>query len=129
MRIEHIALWCADIELLKGFYMKYFGAQPGTRYVNSQKSFQSYFLSFDDGSRLELMQMPGIPENENDPVKQYLGLIHFAVSVGSEQNVIDMTKRFRADGYEVVSEPRKTGDGYFESCILDPEGNRIEITV
>lgn len=129
MRIEHIALWCADIELLKGFYMKYFGARPGPKYVNVERSFRSYFLSFDDGSRLELMQMPGIPENENDPGRQNQGLIHFAVSVGSEQTVIDTTNRLRADGFEVVSGPRRTGDGYFESCILDPEKNRIEITV
>lgn len=128
MRIEHIALWSADIELLKEFYMKYFDARPEPKYVNAEKSFQSYFLSFDDGARLELMQMPGIPENKNDPMKQNLGLIHFAVSVGSEQNVINTTNRLRADGYRIVSEPRRTGDGYFESCVLDPEGNRIEIT-
>jgi len=128
VRIEHIALWSADIEQLKEFYMKYFGARTGPKYINPEKSFQSYFLSFDDGVRLELMQMPGIPENQNDPVKQNLGLIHFAVSVGSEKDVVDMTNRLRADGCRIVSEPRRTGDGYFESCILDPEGNRIEIT-
>ncbi len=128
MRIEHIALWSGDIELLKEFYMKYFGAQPGARYVNAGKSFQSYFLSFDEGSRLELMQMPGIPANKNDPMQQNIGMIHFALSVGSEQAVIDTTNRLRADGFSIVSEPRRTGDGYFESCVLDPEGNRIEIT-
>lgn len=127
MKIEHIAIWTQDIEKLKAFYMKYFHAQSNDKYINTSKSFESYFLSFDSGTRLELMHNPHIPSNKNDPHFQYIGFIHFAISVGSEQAVIDLTEKLRADGYEIISEPRKTGDGYFESCILDPENNRIEI--
>ncbi len=128
MRIAHIALWSNDIERLKDFYVKYFTAKVNQKYENVQNNFQSYFLMFEDGPQLELMQMPEIPENKNDPLRQYLGFIHLAISVGSEQMVLELTRRLKNDGYEVVSEPRRTGDGYFESCILDPDQNRIEIT-
>lgn len=127
MKIEHIAIWTQDIEKLRSFYMKYFHAQSNEKYINTSKSFESYFLSFDSGTRLELMHNPHIPSNKNDPHLQYIGFIHFAISVGSEQAVIDLTEKLRVDGYEIISDPRKTGDGYFESCILDPENNRIEI--
>lgn len=129
MRIEHLALWCSDIEGLRTFYEKYFSAKAGEKYTNPTKGFQSYFLSFDSGARLELMQMPGIPDNRNDSRKQYKGIIHFAVAVGSAQQVDALTTQLRADGYEVLGEPRTTGDGYYESVVLDPEGNRIEITI
>lgn len=129
MKIEHIAIWTSDIERLKLFYTEYFGCTSGSKYINSTKSFESYFLMFDSGCRLELMQMPSIPLNLNNSFSQYLGLIHFAVSVGSEENVDELTARLRSDGYEIVGEPRATGDGYYESCILDPDGNRIEITI
>jgi lactoylglutathione lyase len=128
MRIDHIALWSNDIERLKEFYSNYFNARPNKKYENSQKRFQSYFLSFDDGARLELMQMPNISDNKNDPAKQYCGYVHFCVSIGSEQNVIELTNKLKDDGFTVISEPRRTGDGYFESCILDPDNNRVEIT-
>jgi len=128
MRIAHIALWSNDIERLKDFYVKYFTAKVNQKYENVQNNFQSYFLMFEDGPQLELMQMPEIPENKNDPLRQYLGFIHLAISVGSEQMVLELTRRLKNDGYEVVSEPRRTGDWYFESCILDPDQNRIEIT-
>lgn len=91
--------------------------------------YNSDFLSFDEGARLELMQMPGIPNNKNDIITQNIGLLHFAVSLGSEESVSELTSRLKADGYRVISEPRRTGDGYFESCIFDPDNNRIEITV
>ncbi|NLG16805.1 MAG: hypothetical protein GX556_05675 [Fibrobacter sp.] len=128
MRIAHIALWSNDIERLKDFYVKYFDAKVNRKYENVQNNFQSYFLMFEDGPQLELMQMPEIPENKNDPLRQYLGFIHLAISVGSEQMVLELTRKLKNDGYEVVSEPRRTGDGYFESCIFDPDQNRIEIT-
>jgi lactoylglutathione lyase len=127
MRIDHIALWSNNIETLKEFYCKYFNAWPNQKYVNVNKQFQSYFLSFTDGSRLELMQMPEIPENLNDTAIQHQGFIHIAIAVGNEQQVVDLTNRMKNDGYEIVSEPRRTGDGYFESCVLDPDRNRIEI--
>ena len=129
MKIEHIAIWTSDIERLKLFYTEYFGCTSGSKYINSSKSFESYFLMFDSGCRLEIMQMPSIPLNLNNSFSQYLGLIHFAVSVGSKENVDELTARLRSDGYEIVREPRVTGDGYYESRILDPDGNRIEITI
>lgn len=128
MKIEHIALWVSDIEVIKDFYIKYFDAKANKKYINETKAFQSYFISFDDGARLEIMQMPNILKKENTADKQSMGYIHIALAVSDEQRVIELTERLRGDGYEVVSEPRRTGDGYFESCILDPEGNRIEIT-
>src|SRR5690349_13092648 len=129
MKIEHLAIWVRDIEKLRSFYETYFKARAGEKYVNPQKNFESYFLSFDTGPRLELMKMPSIPQNQNDIHQQYLGIIHFAISVGTKESVDALTDRLRNDGYEIVGEPRTTGDGYYESVILDPEGNRIEITV
>jgi lactoylglutathione lyase len=127
-KIDHIAIWSRDIERLKKFYHQYFQTTAGEKYFNPKKNFQSYFLSFKEGCRLEIMQMPGVPVSANDVYKQFTGLVHFAISVGSKESVDAITERLRADGYEVVGEPRTTGDGYYESIVLDPEGNRIEIT-
>src|SRR5690349_1865541 len=129
MKIEHVAIWCQDIEKLKAFYERYFHARSNEKYTNQKKSFQSYFLSFETGPRLELMQMPGIPDNANNVYEQFTGLIHLAISVGGKQEVDDITEKLRYDGFEIVGEPRTTGDGYYESVVLDPEGNRLEITV
>ena len=128
IKIEHIALWVSDLEKMKNFYSRYFQATAGARYHNPGKNFSSYFLSFADGCRLELMAKPEIPDNQNDLVKQYKGLIHFAISVGSAARVDQLTETLRADGYPIIGEPRTTGDGYYESVVLDPENNRIEIT-
>jgi lactoylglutathione lyase len=129
LHIEHIAIWVNDLEQMRAFYMRYFGAKSNEKYVNAKKQFESYFLSFDTGARLELMRMQGIPASTNDIYKQFSGLIHFAVSVGSEEKVNSLTEQFRKDGYEILDGPRRTGDGYYESVVLDPEGNRVEITV
>lgn len=128
MRITHIAIWTKDLEGMKAFYKKYFSCTSSKKYINSPKGFESYFLNFNDSCKLELMKMDNIPNNLNNSVNQYLGLIHFAISVGSKDNVDKLTKTLRNDGYEIISNPRFTGDGYYESCILDPERNRIEIT-
>lgn len=128
MKIEHIAIWTSDLEGLKSFYEKYFHGTAGEKYINTKKAFESYFLSFDEGCRLEIMKMPGIPVSANDVYKQFTGLIHFAISLGSKEKVDTLTEVLRKDGYEVVGEPRTTGDGYYESVVLDPDGNRIEIT-
>jgi lactoylglutathione lyase len=128
MKIEHIAIWVKDLESSKNFYSKYFKAQAGGKYVNPVKKFESYFLSFHEGCRLELMHMPGILDKVNDIHQQFTGLIHFAISVGSNQKVDALTEQLRKDGHAIVGEPRTTGDGYYESVVLDPEGNRIEIT-
>jgi lactoylglutathione lyase len=129
IKIDHLAIWSRDIEKLKTFYSKYFNTTPGDKYINPEKNFQSYFLSFENGCRLELMQMPGVLETQNNKHAQFMGLIHFAISVGSKASVDALTNQLRADGYKIVGEPRTTGDGYYESVVLDPEGNRIEITV
>lgn len=129
MKIDHIAFWTSDLEKMKEFYTRYFDAVAGDKYFNPVKKFESYFLSFDSGSRLEIMCMPGISERDSDSRKQFMGLTHLAISVGSKEKVNNLTELLRADQYEVVGEPRTTGDGYYESVILDPEGNRIEITV
>ena len=131
MRIDHLALWTFDLERIRLFYEKYFDAKAGLKYFNPKKNFESYFLSFTDGSRLEIMQMPGIIplDSGHSKEKQHTGLIHFAISVGNKSNVDSLTEQLRIDGYEVVGEPRLTGDGYYESVVLDPDGNRIEITI
>jgi lactoylglutathione lyase len=129
LHIEHVAVWTRNLEQLKTFYETYFQATAGDKYVNPTKAFESYFLTFSSGARLELMRMPTIPESLDDTERQFTGYIHLAVSVGSEQAVDALTTRLRHDGYRVVDEPRHTGDGYYESCVLDPDGNRVEITV
>jgi lactoylglutathione lyase len=129
MHIEHIAVWTRNLEELKAFYETYFQARAGDKYVNPGKGFESYFLTFASGARLELMRMPAIPASLNDPQRQFTGYIHLAVSVGSQAAVDALTARLGRDGCRVVDGPRHTGDGYYESCVLDPDGNRVEITV
>lgn len=128
MKIEHLAIWVSDLEVMRSFYENYFNAHSGALYRNSKKNFSSYFLSFREGPRLELMQKPEILVLPNQ-TSEYMGIIHFAISVGTKEKVDSLTKQLRTDGFSVVGEPRTTGDGYYESLILDPEGNRIEITV
>ncbi len=128
MSIEHLALWVRDLERMRAFYETYFGATANPKYTNTAKGFSSYFLRFPDGGpRLEIMQMPGIPDSLNDAYAQFAGLIHFALSVGSETGVDALTEQLRTDGFPIIGEPRRTGDGYYESVVLDPELNRIEI--
>lgn len=129
MRIEHIALWTSDLERLRSFYQKYFNVKSGDKYINPKKNFESYFLSFDNGCRLEIMRKPGIAPSLNNIHQEHSGLIHFAISAGSKEAVDELTETLRKDGYAVAGDPRTTGDGYYESVILDPDGNRIEITI
>ncbi len=126
MKIEHLAIWVNDLEKMKSFYSAYFEAVAGEKYRNPKKEFESYFLEFSEGARIELMRKPQVNELN---VQEKLGLAHFALSVESKSKVDQLTQRLSEDGFEVVSEPRTTGDGYYESIVLDPEGNRIEITV
>lgn len=127
MKIEHIAVWVCNLDEMRKFYQKYFGAESNRKYENSQKRFQSYFLTFSGGARLELMQRSDISRKHSDAIECF-GLAHFAVSVGSEKDVDRLTERLRVDGLRVLDGPRRTGDGCYESVVLDPEGNRIEIT-
>ena len=126
MKIEHIALYVQDLEGAKDFFVKYFNACPNDKYHNPKTGFSSYFLTFDDGARLEIMHLSEIQESENTHAR--MGYIHIAFSVGSREKVDALTNRFREDGYRILSGPRTTGDGYYESCILGFEGNQIEIT-
>jgi lactoylglutathione lyase len=129
MHIEHIAIWTHDLERLRRFYETYFEGRANAKYVNPRKQFESYFLMFADGARLEIMQVPSVPTSANDIDQQFTGYIHVAFSVGSREAVDALTDRLRQDGYRILDGPRTTGDGYYESTALDPDGNRIEITV
>jgi lactoylglutathione lyase len=129
MHIEHVAIWTCHLEHLKTFYETYFGARAGPRYCNPAHQFESCFLCFASGTRLELMHMPSIPTTRNDREMQFTGIIHLAFAVGSEAAVDALTDRLRCDGYRVAAAPRRTGDGCYESVVFDPDGNRIEITV
>ena len=127
MKIEHIAVYTTDLERECAFFEKYFGAKRGALYRSENTGFQSYFLTFDGGARLEVMTRA---ECVNLPRERFAaGFAHIAVSVGSREEVAALTERLARDGFEIAGEPRVTGDGYFESIVLDYEGNFIEITV
>ena len=129
MTLEHVAIWTNQLETLKEYYVKYFQGNPNNKYNNSSKNFHSYFLSFASGARLELMTMPAIPGNQNDTIqKQHLGIIHLAFGVDTIQEVEEKARQLQADGFPILSGPRKTGDGYYEFETLDPDNNRIEVT-
>ena len=129
MRIEHGAIWTSDLERLRAFYERYFDGRAGERYDNPATSYSSYFLDFDEGARLELMTMPSVPATRDDPATEATGLAHLAFALGSEAAVDELTHLLAADGHPVLDGPRRTGDGYYESTVLDPDGNRIELTV
>jgi len=129
MRIDHLAIWTANLEGLRNFYMHYFDASSNEVYHNHSREFRSYFLSFGGDCRIEFMQMPGIPRSKNNPLKQFTGLVHFAIKVGSKKKVNELTETLRKDGFKIIAEPRTTGDGFYESIFLDPDGNRVEIMV
>ena len=126
MKIEHVAIWVKDLEGMKTFYTTYFEGTANSKYQNIDKKFESYFISFKEGARLELMRKAGIDKDDsNDRV----GWAHIAISLGSEEAVNQLTERLQKDGYLLVNGPRLTGDGYYESVIEDPEGNLLELTV
>ena len=127
MKIEHVALYVEDLEETKNFFIKYLGAKANNGYHNPRTNFRSYFLSFEDGARLEIMQRPEMVNLPKEAART--GYAHIAFSVGSREKVDALTAELKADGYDVVSGPRITGDGYYESCIVAMEGNQIEITV
>ena len=127
MRIEHIAMYVNELEKTKEFFEKYFNAISNEGYHNKTTDFRSYFLSFDDGARLEIMNKPQMMDDEKGINRT--GFVHIAFSLGSKDAVDALTEKMRNDGYNVISGPRTTGDGYYESCIIGIEGNQIEITV
>lgn len=127
MKIEHIAMYVNDLEATKEFFIKYFDAVSNEMYHNQRTGFKSYFLSFEDGARLEIMTKEAMEDTKKTLTRT--GFIHLAFSVGSKEKVDSLTSKMKEDGYEVISGPRTTGDGYYESCIVAVEDNQIEITV
>jgi lactoylglutathione lyase len=129
MIIDHVAIWTTQLEKLKDFYVKYFNGRANEKYLNKERHFESYFVAFDSGTRLELMQMPGIPQNLNDPVgKQYQGIIHLSFGMENMDMVDKKLIELTQDGLKILRGPRKTGDGYWEFETLDPDNNRIEVS-
>lgn len=126
MKLDHVAMYVKDSEAARKFFMQYFGASSNKMYHNPKTGLRTYFLSFEDGSRLEIMTRPDVIDNEKSLFRA--GYIHLAFSVGGKEQVDHLTKRLQDDGFVVVSGPRTTGDGYYESCIEGPEKNLIEIT-
>ena len=124
IRLEHVALWCRDLERMRQFYQTIFGCTASAPYTNAKKGFSSYFLAFPNGGRLELMQSASHDEPHG---VRHLGFAHLALSVGSPECVDEWTHQLESRGVIIESPPRRTGDGYYESIVLDPEGNRIEI--
>ncbi len=126
MRLEHAAIWTEDLEALRAFYERHLGARAGARYRNA-RGFTSYFLSFDGGARVELMSLPALAAAPADRAAPRPGLAHLAFTVGDEAAVDALTARLEAAGVRVTGRPRRTGDGYYESVVLDPDGNALEL--
>ena len=127
MYIEHIAMYVNDLEATRDFFIKYFNAISNEGYHNKTTDFRSFFLSFQNGSRLEIMTRPKMEDEEKALART--GYVHIAFSLGSKEAVDELTEKLQKDGYIVISGPRTTGDGYYESCIIGIEGNQIEIIV
>lgn len=126
-KIEHISLWVSDIETMKDFYVRFFSEKTGEKYVNSKKKFESYFIEFTTGARMELMHKEGMVSGKGD--NTFSGYAHIAFSLSSKEKVDEFTGMMKEAGFKIADGPRTTGDGYYESVILDPEGNRIEIAI
>ena len=129
MILEHVAIWTDNLEELKQYYIKYFGATANEKYTSKQNQFHSYFLTFKSGARIEIMTKPGIPDNKNDRVTdQHKGIIHLAFGVNTMNEVDEKANQLISDGFKILRGPRKTGDGYYEFETLDPDDNRLEVT-
>lgn len=126
MKIDHVAMYVRDLEAVKDFFVRFFDAVSNEMYHNPRTGLKSYFLSFEDGAKLEIMSRQDMTERPKELCQT--GYIHLAFSVGSKAQVDRLTFSLQAQGYAVLSGPRFTGDGFYESCILGPEGNQIEIT-
>ena len=124
MQLTHIAIWTNELERSRDFYVKYFKGKSNEKYVNPKKGFASYFVTFEGGASLEIMQRTDITRESSDV---YIGLAHFAFSVGSKEKVEALIEQFRTDGFRITGEPRTTGDGYYEGAVMDPDGNIVEV--
>jgi lactoylglutathione lyase len=128
MKLEHVAIRTDRLEILKDFYVSYFDGTSNQKYVNPKTGLETYFITFDSGAKLEIMTLPGLVVNKNDPKIPYQSITHLAFSVDSMQEVDVKARQFEAAGFPIVRGPRKTGDGFYEFETLDPDGNKIEIT-
>ena len=128
MRLEHVALWTADLERSRDFYVRYFAAEAGPRYHNPAKQFTSYFLRFASGARLELMHYPVLLPRPAETTAPLRGYAHLAFAAGSPAAVRELTEKLRTAGHRILGEPRTTGGGYYESVVADPDGNVVQIT-
>lgn len=129
MKMNHVAIWTKDLEGLKAFYVKYFNGKANDKYVNIEKHFESYFIKFEGGTSLEVMRSSAIIDKDHETSAVLRGYAHMAFSTGTKEKVDQLTQLLELDGYTVVSHPRTTGDGFYESCILDPDENPVEITI
>jgi len=132
MKLEHVAIWTNQLEKMKDFYVQYFHAALGGKYTTDTEfpaRFESYFLSFDSEARLEIMQMSKIPQGANAGGREFTGLTHIAISAKTTAEVDETVRMLKKDGYTFAGEPHRTGDGYYEATVLDPDGNRVEIVV
>jgi lactoylglutathione lyase len=127
MKIAHAALWCTEIEVSRDFYISYFNATSSAKYVNPNTGFQSYFLIFDNDVKVELMFKPTIQPRLNRIEDEHIGIAHLSFKVDNEESVDALCEQLRGDGYRIASHPRRSGYGYYECVIFDPDGNRIEI--
>jgi lactoylglutathione lyase len=127
VKIEHVALWTRRLEELKDFYQKYFGGCAGAKYENPEKRFSSYFLSFSEGAKLEIMQVPEVEPKPYGVTARVAGYTHLAFAVNSKEEVDSLTRELQNDGYQMEKLPRMTGDGFYESAVFDPDGNIVEI--
>lgn len=132
MILEHIAIWTRNLEEMRNFYMRYFGATSNEKYTSQKdfgEQFESFFLSFDGKCRLELMRMGRIPKGDSADGNETLGLTHFSFAMDTREQLNSLAKRLEDDGHRLVGKPRMTGDGFYEACVLDPDGNRVEFAV
>ncbi len=127
MKIDHIAMYVRDLEGTKAFFEKYFSAKSNELYHNPRTGLSTYILSFGGHARLELMNRPDMTDIGTAEIRN--GFIHLSFNLGSRENVDNLTNRLKEDGYRVLSGPRITGDGYYESCVEGPEGNLLELTI
>lgn len=128
MKLDHVAIWTDKLETLKDYYMKYFGGIPNEKYTNEKKQFSSYFLTFESGTRLEIMTIPYIRDKiTNLSAAQYMGITHLAFSMDTKEEVDEIAKQLLGDGHKIINGPRITGDGYYEFETLDPDFNRLEV--
>ena len=125
MKIDHIAIYVENLEATKEFFIKYFNATANNLYHNPKTELSTYFLSFEDNTRLEIMSRPNMIKTEFNLYRQ--GFIQLSFSIGNKEKVNELTARLKNDGYKILSGPRTTGDGYYESCVLGPENNILEL--